>query len=273
MKTLFAIIIALLISGGLYAFDIEGGRQVGMAGTILISKPSAYGLLNCPTDNLHQKQFVIESVARRKYGLADLDEVAILAAYRFKNITAAFGFSRMGTPDYYTEKKIRSALSYHKNSITATLITSGRLIEIGGIEGHFSGASVGLGVSYHEDNYYLGLTIDEINKPTMSENLTGENIKLKLYGEIDGSGKHSVTGRLVFEKYEKPQLSLGQFINLSRTNGLFWGLGLNPLKYGGGVEVEYKKISIIYGVTHHPVLGFSHTVSLSYLVGRKDELD
>ncbi len=273
MKNVFTIIFLLLISAGLYGYDVEGGRQSGMAGTIIMSTPSAHGLLSCPTNNLFPKQFVIESVANKKYGLADLDQVSILAAYRFKKFTAAFGFSRFGTPDYYTEKNIRAVLSYHKNSITAIMITSGRLIEIGGKYGNLRAASVGLGVSYFKDNYYFGLTIDDINKPKIANNVDGENTKLNLYAEIDGSEKHSVTGRLILEKYEKPLLSFGQFINLTEKNGLFWGLSFNPLKYGGGFEIEYKKFSFVYGVSHHPVLGFSHTVSLSFLVGRRDEVN
>ncbi len=271
MKTVLIIIFVLLMPTSLFAYDIEGGRQAGMAGTILLSRPSAYGLLNCPTNSLQPKGFVIESVASRKYGLADLDQVAILAAYRFKKMTWAFGFSQMGTPDYYTEKNIRAVLSYHQNSITAMLITSGRLIEIGDKYGKLRAASVGLGVSYYIDNHYFGLTIDDINKPKIAKNVDGENIKLNLYAEIDGGERHSVTGRLVLEKYEKPHLSLGQFINLTEKNGLFWGLSLNPLKYGGGFEIEHKRFSIVYGVSHHPVLGFSHNISLSYLAGRKDE--
>lgn len=273
MRKLLIILIVMLIPAGLLAFEIEGGRQAGMAGTIIMSKPSAYSLLNCPTDNLQIKQFVIESVASRKYGLGDLDQVSILTAYRFKKVTAAIGFSRFGTPYYYTEKNIRGALSYHKNSLTASLIGSGRLVEIGENFGKLNAISLGFGLSYHKDNFYLGLSFDELNRPKMANEVEGENTKVKIYGEIDSDKKHSVTGSVVFEKYEKPLLSLGQFISLSDKNGLFWGLSLNPLKYGGGFEIEFKKVSIVYGVSHHPVLGFSHTVSLSYLADFKAKTD
>jgi len=271
MKLTSIIIFVLLMASGLSAYDIEGGRQAGMAGTVLLSKPSAYGLLNCPTNSLRSKQFIIESVVSRKYGLADLDQVSILAAYRLKKITCAFGFSQMGPPDYYTEKNIRAVLSYHQNSITAILITSGRLIEIGGKFGKLRAASAGLGISYHKDNFYFGITVDDLNRPEIARNVDGENMKVNLFAEIDGSKRHSITGRLVLEKYEKPHLSLGQFINLSDKNGLFWGLSFDPLKYGGGFEIEYRKFSIVYGVSHHPVLGFSHYISLTFLTGRRDK--
>jgi len=271
MKTAIVIIFVLLISAALFAYDIEGGRQMGMAGTIIMSEPSAHGLLNCPIDNLYPGQFVIESSANRKYGLADLDQISFLTAYRFKKFTAAFGFSQFGTPDYYTEKIIKTVFSYHVNSITPMLITSGRLIEIGDVFGKLRAASIGIGVSYHEDNYYFGLTLDDINNPKIAKNVEGESIKLNIFAEISGGEKHSVTGRLILEKYEKPFLSLGQFIHLTKTNGLFWGMSLNPLKYGGGFEIVYKKFSVDYGVSHHPVLGFSHSISLSYIFGHKEK--
>ncbi|MCP4703073.1 MAG: hypothetical protein GY865_00565 [candidate division Zixibacteria bacterium] len=280
MRIVTIILFVLLLSMSIYAYDIEGGRQAGMAGTIILSKPSAYGSLNCPATNLLPNQFIIETVGNRKFGLADLDQAAILAAYRFNNISVAFGFSRMGTPDYYTEKNIRTVLSYHKRSITASLISSGRLVEIGRTYGKLQAASAGLGLSYFKDNYYFGITIDDINKPNIvkyddddDDDDNAENVKINLFAEIDGKGKHSVTGRVVFEKYEKPHISLAQFINLTETNGLFWGLSFNPLKYGGGFEIEYNKFSICYGLSHHPVLGFSHNISLSFLTGRTNKID
>lgn len=266
MKKLIIIIFVSLLAINSFGYDIEGSRQSGMAGTLILSSPSANALLNCPTGSLFPKQFVIESTGNRKYDMAELDEAALMVAYRFKNLTASLGFSRFGTPDYYTEKVFQATFGYHINSFTAILLTSGRFINIGGeYGGKFGAGSIGLGGSYKIDNFHFGLTFDDLNKPKIANGLEGENIKLNLFAEIDGGEKHSFTGRLILEKYEKPLMSLGQFINLKDQNGLFWGLSLNPLKYGGGFEVEYSGFRLTYGVSHHPTLGFSHYVSLSYL--------
>jgi len=255
------------------AYDIEGGCQAGMAGSVLFSIPSASGLLICPSNNLLPRQFVIESDWSRKYDLADLDRISIIAAYRYKNLTGALGLSQLGTPDYYTEKTVRATLSYHYNELTASLITSGEIIEIGDNLGKFQTAAVGLGASYRYDNYYFGLTIDNLNRPKLSEFLEGENILAKIFVEIDGGERHSIAGRLVFEKYEKPMVSISQYINIAKKNALFWGLSQNPLTYGGGLNMEFKRFSLCYAISYHPVLGFSHHISFSFLSGVTDKND
>lgn len=273
MKKLFIIIFVSTLSSGLSAYDIEGSLQSGMAGSVLFTKPSASGMLICPSDNLLQDQFVIESDWSRKYDLADLDRISLLAAYRYKNLTGALGLSQLGTPDYYTEKTVRATFSYHYKEMTATLITSGEIIEIGDNLGKFQAAAVGLGASYKYDNYYFGLTIDNINRPKLSELLEGENILTKIFVEIDGGERHSIAGRLVFEKYEKPMVSISQYINIAKRNALFWGLSQNPLAYGGGINVEFKRFSLNYAVSYHPVLGFSHNISFSFLSSITDKND
>jgi len=254
------------MTSGLSAYDIESGRPTGMAGTVLMSKPSAGSLLACPSGALSDRQFVIESGWSRKFELADLDCISLSAAYRYKNFGGAIGLWQMGTPDYYVEKKLRVVFSYLYRSFGFGLITSGRMIDLGDGLGRLRAAAIGLGATYRYENYYFGLTVDNLNRPTIAENLEGENIITSILAEIHGGKRHSVTGRLVLEKYEKPQLSIGQNIYVMDRNSLFWGLGHNPLTFGGGLEIEHRRFSIIYAVSYHPVLGFSHNISIQFLM-------
>jgi len=267
MRMILTIILSIVLMPGLYAYDIKSGRETGMGETVLMSKPSAYGLLECPGDILSDRQFVIESGWNRKFDLADLDCVPIGMAGRYKNYGGAIGFWQMGTPDYYTDKVFRAVFSYYYNSFTASLITSGRMIEIGDGFGTLRAASVGLGAAYRYNNYFFGLTVDDLNGPKIVENADGENVKTSLFAEIQGGTRHSVAGRITLEKYEKPKISIGQYIYVHEKNALFWGLSQNPLTYGGGLEAELRKLSIVYAVSYHPVLGFSHNVSIKFVFG------
>jgi len=269
MRTVLIIILIFALMPELYAYDFKSGLETGMGETVLLSKPSAYGLLECPGNILLDRQFVVESGWNRKYELADLDCVSLAAAGRFGSFGGAIGFWQMGTPDYYTDKVLRAAFSYYYDSFTASLITSGRIVEIGDGFGTYRAASVGLGAAYRYKNYFFGLTFDDLNGPKIVENADGENIKANLFAEIKGGTRHSVAGRIILEKYEKPIISLGQYIYVHEKNALFWGLSQNPLTYGGGFEAEYKNLSIIYGASYHPVLGFSHNISLKFLFGGK----
>jgi len=258
------IIILLVFIGSADAYDIFGGMQNGMGGTVMFTSPDASALLNCPAGLINDRQIVFETGWNRKYELSDLDRVFIAAGYRYKQFTAVFGFSQMGESDYYSEKILKFNLAYRAKHYSAGLLTSGRIVEIGIDIGRLQAASIGLCAGVHYGRYHVGIVVDDINKPEIDDILHGENIKYNIYAEIDGGTIHSITGRLIFEKYEKPRVSLGQHIQLTGRNSLFWGLSHNPLTYGGGVRVLYSGASLTYSVSYHPALGFTHDVSITY---------
>jgi len=258
------IIILLVFIGSADAYDIFGGMQNGMGGTVMFTSPDASALLNCPAGLINDRQIVFETGWNRKYELSDLDRVFISAGYRYRYLTAAVGFSQMGKSDYYTDKILKFNLAYRAKHYAVGLLTSGKIVEIGADMEKLQAASIGLCAGVHYKQYHIGIVVDDINGPKIVENLDGENIKYNVYAEIDGGAIHSITGRLIFEKYEKPRVSLGQHIQLTGRNSLFWGLSHNPLTYGGGVKILYSGASLIYSVSYHPALGFTHDVSITY---------
>jgi hypothetical protein len=260
------IIVAIWLVGSTYAnaYDIFGGIQTGMGGTALLSTSVATGLLYCPSGHIDDGQLVIESGWNRKFELSDLDRVFISAGYRYGDLTGVIGFSQMGKSDYYTEKIVKFNLAYQTGIYSAGLITSGRIVEIGTDIDRLQAASIGLCAGVHYRRYHVAIVVDDINKPKIVESLEGENIKYNIYAEIDGGSMHSITGRVILEKYEKPRVSLGQYIQLAESNSLFWGISHNPLIYGGGLKIKYKEAWLAYAVSYHPSLGFTHNVSIAY---------
>lgn len=260
------IAICLVCSAAANAYDIFGGIQTGMAGTTVLSAPDATGLLYCPAGLIDEGQLIIESGWNRKFELSDLDRVFVSAGYGYRNLTGGIGFSQMGKSDYYTEKIVKFNVAYRYGIYSAGLITSGRIVEIGTDIGGLRAASVGLCAGVHYQRYHIAVVVDDINKPKIVENLEGENIKYNVYAEIEGGATHSITGRVIFEKYEKPRVSLGQYIRLMENSSIFWGISHNPLTYGGGIKIKYKEAWLAYSVSYHPALGFTHNVSIAYEV-------
>lgn len=270
MKLLTIAILALLLPVFCHANDFDLGRRNGMGGTVLLSDPGGIDFLSCPTGMMTKGQPVFESGFQRKFELSDLDLGFLAGGYRSNNFSAMIGLSQFGKSNYYVEQNFKSALSYMYKYYTTAVIIGGRRVEIGSTARKISLSSISLGFAagVNYKIYHLGLTLENINQPKLHENAIAEKTKYNMYAEIEGKGSYSLTGRLTLEKYEKPIISLGQYIRLYEHHALFWGISNNPLIYGGGIELSYSVFNFTYAASFHPVLGLTHNISFGYRPGR-----
>jgi len=265
MKIITFLIMVLIPISTSLAYDIEVGRQCGMSG-VLMSSPTVSDYLNCPAGILSKRKIIFESGYQRKYELSDLDKVFAATGYSLGRLSVSLGFSQLGRKNYYIEQKFKSTLSYRYNMYAASVLLSGRSVEIETVSSDvkLSAVSLGLAGGINYNKYHLGIVVDNINSPKLCDEDEKQNIIYNIYGEIEGSRRFSITARLMLEQHEKPIISVGQYIRLSGRNAIFWGVSNNPLTYGGGVEVHHSFFRLIYAVSYHPVLGFTHNVSLGF---------
>lgn len=264
MKILKLLMILPFLTQAVDAYDFDVGRQTGMAGGILLSSPTGCAFLNCPTGVMNRNEIVFEAGYQRKFELSDLDRVFICSGYKYQDFSGVIGFSQFGRSDYYTEQIFKAAVSYDYRLFQAALIAAVKRVAIGGGNAQsLSALSLGLAGGVHYDRYHFGMVIDNINRPKIDANTEAENAVLSFYGEIEGPSQFSIVGRAAFEKNQDPVLSAGQYIRLPGRNAIFWGVSDNPLTYGGGIEAAYSNFELMYAVSYHPVLGFSHNVSLN----------
>jgi len=255
------------------AYDIKTGRQVGLGGTVLFSAPTATDLLSCPLGLINQNHFLFEAGIERKFELSETDMYYLAGGYRYRDFILTLGLSQFGRSNYYLEQKIKSSLTYQYKYYSAGLLLGGKLVTVGAENRAvtLSATSIGLVGGINFDKYHLGLIIDNLNRPKLYEDAVAENVVYNILAEVEGRGNYSLMARATFEQYEQPQFSLGQHIRLYDKHALFWGIGTEPLTYGGGLEIFYSGFTLIYASSYHPVLGFSHTISLGYLSGDRDQ--
>ncbi len=271
MKTLSIIFGLILIAVSAHGYEIDAGRSYGMAGSVVLSEPSASGHLACPSAMLIRDRLLVESGWQRRFELAELDQLFLSAGYRTGSISFSAGFSQFGKSNYYTEKIFRSTVTYNYKYFTGSLIGSGKIVEIGETYDPLRAASIGLGAGVNYGVYHLGITIDNLNRPKIVENRDGENILFDFYAEIEGGSFHTVTGTIRLEKNHDPYVGFGQYIYLYGNHAFFWGVSNNPLTYGGGVELAYRGVSFVYSANYHPTLGFTHNISINFIGGRNRE--
>jgi hypothetical protein len=260
----FIVILVVIPSAGAYEYDV--GRQSGMAGCVLLSSPVASDMLTCPGGSLKDKELGLEAGYQRKYELSDLDRVFAVGCYRYRRFSGAIGVSQFGRSDYYVEQLLKSALTFSYDPFAVSAMLSGKLLEIGSGDRRqtLRAAAFGLAGGINYRKYHVGFVVDNLNGPKLVENGQADNALYGIYAEIEGPSMFSITGRVAWEKNEKPVLAVGQYIRVHERSAVFWGLSNNPLAYGGGVEITYANFDLMYAVSYHPVLGFSHNISLGF---------
>jgi len=261
LKTTFGL---LILAANVAGVDMMQSRSLGMGRTVLLSQPTATDLINAPVPVPDSGGVMIEVGYHRRFELADLDHLFLASAYHKSRITVGFGVSQFGRSELYAEQLLKGSLTYHLQSISLGGSVSAMQVQIGNGYGRLQAATYGLGLAWSKSKFLFSLTGDNLSRPKLVDNGTPLNRMYTLFTEFQGPSAYSITGRIRWETGQKPQFGLGQVIRLSKQSSFFWGVATEPLEYGGGIEINIPVGSISYATSVHPVLGFSHSVSVVF---------
>ncbi|HUV31642.1 MAG TPA: hypothetical protein VMY05_11210 [Acidobacteriota bacterium] len=254
--------LCLLSPAGAFEFMTSDGP--GMGSSIMLSESSASVLVSVPTGSMVPGEWQVQMGASRKFDLSDLDRAFIAAAYRWRALTTSLGLMQFGQRDLYAERTLKWSLAVRRDSVSVGLSVSGMMVDISGGYGQLRAATIGAGASYRGGRWFVCAVGDNLTSPKLYEGSVARRPNYSLYGEFVGKASFSVTGRAAFQDTEKPQFALAQRLRLSGGSTIFWGVSTAPLTYGAGLELFVKRIWISYATSVHPVLGFSHTVALTF---------
>ncbi len=249
------------------AFGLASGRSPVPGGAAILTQATASTLAMLPTAGIEDHELKAELLAIRRFGIKELDEATLAAAYRIGCASAAIGLAQMGRADLYLERTARLGAACHIGPLAVGTALSAMSVSFGGAYPGLAATTLGVDVSYRAHRGMVVLALDDLTSPRLDKRARPCNPKYSMYVQIIGVGSFFVTGRVTLEHFEKPRFAMGQYLTVSERGTIFWGLSSAPLEYGGGVEVVGGGGRISYAASYHPVLGFSHTVSLSYQVG------
>jgi hypothetical protein len=246
-------------------------RSIGMGHTALLSDPTATGLVGTPAGPVDTTTWLWEAGYNRKFELGDLDNIFLAGARRHRKLSVAFAASQFGNSDLYAEQLLKGSLAYHYRQFSFGWSLSAMQVQIGNGYGTLRSATFGLGLFYAHPRLLVSAVGDNLTRPTLVKNTRPYERKYALAAEFFGQGSYSVTGRILMEGRQKPRYGLGQVIRLSGKSSFFWGIASSPLEYGGGIEISLPFGEFTYATSVHPVLGFSHTVTLSFSPSRTSD--
>jgi len=247
-----------------HGYDLMTGKGIGMGHTLVLTAPSATTQVNLPTAAFAPSGWHIEGGYNRRFELSDLDQLFLAGAARVRSFTFALGVSQFGKTDLYAEQTIKASVTFHYRHVSFGPTFSGMQLQIGDGYGDLRAATVGGGISVAWRRVALGLSADNLTRPSLADESLPTEPVYALYSELQGHGAYTVNGSIAWEKRQDPRYGIGQTIRLTERGTFFWGVAFNPLEYGGGIEIGLGNGKIAYATSVHPVLGFSHTVSFSY---------
>lgn len=263
-----AILLVITLSGIVRAFDFITARGNGLGQTIVLSDPTVSASLSVPGAHAADQQAGLELGISRQYELKEFDRVYFAAAFRKGVFTGAAGFTQFGHGDLYSERTSRVAAAFHHHWLSLGAVFSLLQVDFADEYPTLSGHSVGLALSCRAGPILAAFVADDLNSPRLDAGSSIVDAKYTVYTELIGPGPYSVTGRLTAQRFEKPQFGVGQIVRVSDLGSLMWGLATAPLTYGAGLELMHKRSLITYATSYHPTLGFSHTFSISYTIGK-----
>lgn len=251
-------------AGSVHSIEFLSARGAGLGNSIILSQPTASALVNLPVMPVRQSAWRLESGYNRLFELSDFDQLFVAAAGRWRSFVGAIGISQFGQSDIYSEKLLKTSLALHSRMFALGVSLSGQMVEIGNGYGGLRAAALGLSAGFNSRRIFAALSVDDINSPRLHRTSLPIKPRYAAHFEFVGKQSFSLTGRLQVQPQQRPQFGIGQRIELSHRAAFFWGLQNAPLLYGGGVELDFRRLRFTYATAVHPALGLTHTLALSF---------
>ncbi|MEE8577031.1 MAG: hypothetical protein V3T31_07225 [candidate division Zixibacteria bacterium] len=255
-------LLSFVVSGPVQSIEFANALSFGGGGAGRLNRPIASGLLDLPS-SLTNRSWMFESGYSREYGLSEFDRFYIATAGRRGSFSAALGLAQFGSADFYAEQTIKVMVAYHYRKFMLSTLLSGMQVRFGSGYSKMSTQTAGFGAAFEHKYFITALSVDNINSPKLhpgAEPLEPNwrwQVQSLIWQSFSFTAGIKVTGTDDF------RLLLAQDISLGTDNSFFWGINTRPLTYGGGVLLHVPSAALIYAVSNHPVLGLSHSISIS----------
>ncbi len=209
------------------------------------------------------KRIVFQTSYRSLYNMKELTDNRMALAHGYRNLNMGLAFASFGEPDYFHQVGLSSFASYRRGhySLGGALLYS--RVTFNSKYDYLSVILFNLGGAYYYNDITFYAVTRSINQPryyaadrtVVPEAEIGVSYKSRegLDSQIEA----------LFVRFERPTAQLTQAFRLNEYARLNWSLVLLPARFGGGLRLEKGHFVFDYKISHHPVLGLTHTVMLT----------
>ena len=243
--------------------------QVFPHGYVDLDRTGPLAMTDYPLASIGRKM-VFQTSYRSLYGLKELtDNRASLAVSR-GCFTGGMAFATFGEPDYFHQTGLSGFLSYRPGrfSVGGSLIYS--RLSFNDKYSYLSSITANMGAAYGQGNMAVFALTRSFNQPhyypRSSAVMPEAEIGLS-YKSHEGLNSQA---KALFVRRQKPTAELSQSFRLNEYASISWVLVLLPARFGGGLHLEKGSFGFDYEISHHPVLGLTHTVMLAVFKTKKE---
>jgi len=207
-------------------------------------------------------KFVFQTSHRSLYDMKELTDNRAGLSLSGRSITVALNAATFGQPDYFHQWGLSAIFSYHHKEYSIGSSVIYNRLSFGGGYSYLSSLTVNTGMRVRYRGLGLFSVIRSINQPRFYPGSPAIRPEIETgLSYRSGSGLDSQV-KALFVRHRKPTAELSQSFAISRIAGLNWSLVLRPARFGGGFYVAKGWFTFDYRISHHPVLGFTHGVTL-----------
>jgi len=204
---------------------------------------------------------------RSLYNMKELIDSRAALGYSRRGWTAGVGAATFGEPDYFHQLGLAVFGSFRSRHIAGGISIIYHRLSFNQKYEALSLTLVNVGAAYVRGRATVYAVSRAVNQPryydggqtVMPESETGMSYK-------SGEGLDSQV-KALFVRHQKPTAEISQAFRLSDFARISWALVLLPARFGGGICLEKGHVAFEYRISHHPVLGATHTVLLSVSKG------
>jgi hypothetical protein len=209
------------------------------------------------------RKFVFQTSYRSLYNMSELTDNRAAFTFSHNRYDAGMAFASFGETDYFHQLGLSIFASYHTRFLSAGGSIIYSRISFNNKYDALDAVSFNISAAYNSKDIMIFAVTRSVNQPRycasdpsrMPEVETGisYNSRKGLDSQI----------KALFIRHQKPAAELSQSFALYEYARLNWALVLWPARFGGGIHLEKGHFGFDYKISHHPVLGMTHTIMLT----------
>lgn len=209
------------------------------------------------------KKLVFQTSYRQLYEIRELTDnrAALVLSTGSLNFGAAAAI--FGKSDYFHHTGISIFSNYNRPPFTFGLSGGYSNLSFNDRYRDISWSCVNSGISYSRNEWHLFIVGRNLNQPAYYSG--GNKFPTQLEIGFSYSSQNGLNNQIktLFIHYQKPTAELSQSFILTDYASIDWSLVLRPVRFGAGVVLKKSCFEFDYSFSHHPILGGTHTISIS----------
>ncbi len=207
-------------------------------------------------------RLMFETSYRSMYRMKELTDSRAGITYTRGRYQFGAAAATFGKPDYFHQLGLAGFVTYRLDRMALGGSAIYSRLSFNDTYDALDALAFNLGAAYRHDRTTVFAVARALNQPRFArhDEPVPPELEIGLSYKTDEGLDSQV--RALFIRHRKPTAQLSQAFRLTDYFAISWALVLRPARLGAGLHLEKGAFGLVYRLSHHPVLGMTHTVNL-----------